>query len=59
TVGDVAQFARRGGVINLTMEGNKVHFEINLDAANRAGLRISAQLLKLGKVLHDEPGAVK
>jgi len=59
TVGDTAHFARRGGVINLTIEENKVRFEINLDAANRAGLRISAQLLKLGKVLHDEPAALK
>jgi len=59
TVGDTAHFARRGGVINLTLEENKVRFEINPDAANRAGLRISAQLLKLGKVLHDEPAALK
>lgn len=59
TVGDTAYFIRRGGVINLTIEENKVRFEINLDAANRAGLRISAQLLKLGKVLHDEPAALK
>jgi hypothetical protein len=59
TVGDTAQFARRGGVINLTIQENKVRFEINPDAANRAGLRISAQLLKLGKVVGDEPADLK
>ena len=42
TVGETEGFAVRGGIINLTVEGNKVHFEVNLLAAERAGLR-SAQ----------------
>lgn len=59
TVGDTAQFARRGGVINLKIEESKVRFEINPDAANRAGLRISAQLLKLGEVVSDDSADMK
>ena len=50
TVSDLDQFNRRGGIINFFFEGNKVRFEINLAAAERAGLKISSKLLKLGKV---------
>ena len=53
TVSDVDRFAERGGVISLYMDGNKVRFKVNLDAANRAGLKFSAQLLKLGKVIRE------
>jgi hypothetical protein len=38
TVGETEGFAALGEVINFTMENDKVHFEINLDAAGRAGL---------------------
>jgi YfiR/HmsC-like len=50
TVGDTEKFARHGGVIGFTLNENKVHFEINLDAAERAGLKISSKLLKLATV---------
>lgn len=47
TVGESPQFAALGGIIDFTIEGNRVRFEINQAAGKRAGLRISAQLLKL------------
>lgn len=47
TVGDLDQFAQDGGVINFVMEGNKVRFEVNVGAADRAGLKISSKLLSL------------
>jgi hypothetical protein len=47
TVGDMDQFAGRGGIIGFRKDDNKVRFEINADAADRAGLKISAQLMKL------------
>jgi hypothetical protein len=53
TVSDVDRFAERGGVISLYMDDSKVRFKINLDAASRAGLKVSAQLLKLGKVIRE------
>ncbi|MGH9510027.1 MAG: YfiR family protein, partial [Terriglobales bacterium] len=53
TVGDTVGFAQRGGVINFQLEGSKVRFEINLDAAERAGLTVSSQLLKLAKVIRE------
>ena len=47
TVGDVEDFAARGGMINFRMQGNQVRFEINAVAAEEEGLQISSQLLKL------------
>jgi len=51
TVSDIGRFARQGGMIGLTMEHNKIGFEINVDTAKKAGLSISSQLLKLAKVV--------
>jgi hypothetical protein len=47
TVGESKQFAARGGMINFILEGDRVRFEINQGSAERSGLKISAQLLKL------------
>jgi hypothetical protein len=52
TVGEAPGFAGAGGgVINFTREGNRVRFEINPDAATRARLNISSQLLKLARIV--------
>ncbi|HZE88863.1 MAG TPA: YfiR family protein [Verrucomicrobiae bacterium] len=58
TVGEAEGFAEAGGVINFTAEQNKVRFEINPDAAQRAGLRISSKLLSLARIVKDgaQPG---
>lgn len=53
TVGETESFAQLGGVINFVLQGDRVHFEINLDAAERAGLRISSKLLSLAKIVRD------
>lgn len=53
TVGETESFAQLGGVINFVRQGDRVHFEINLDAAERAGLRISSKLLSLAKIVRD------
>ncbi len=50
TVGESPAFIESGGVIRLYVEANKVRFEIRPDAGHAAGLRISAQLMKLGTV---------
>ena len=55
TVGETEGFAVLGGIINLTVEGNKVHFEVNQLAAQRAGLKISSKLLSLAKIVTDNP----
>ena len=53
TVGETEGFAELGGIINLTVAGNKVHFEVNQLAAQRAGLKISSKLLSLAKIVTD------
>jgi hypothetical protein len=51
TVGESAEFAALGGVIDFVPQGDKIRFEINIGAAERAGLKISAQLQKLATVV--------
>jgi hypothetical protein len=47
TVSDAPDFIHHGGVVELFAEGNRLRFNINLDNARRAGLRISSSLLQL------------
>ena len=54
TVGETEGFAARGGIINLTVEGNRLHFEINQLAAERADLKISSKLFSLAKLVTDD-----
>jgi hypothetical protein len=49
TVGDSRGFAASGGVFGFMILDGKVRFEINLAAAQRHRIRISAQLLKLAQ----------
>ena len=51
TVGEMAQFAARGGMIQFSLEEKQVHFEINLDAASQADIKISSRLLVLARVV--------
>ena len=51
TVGDREGFAAQGGIANFIRVGNKIRFEINPNAAKRAGLKISSRLLRLAKVV--------
>lgn len=55
TVGESEAFAQQGGVITFTMEAEKIRFEINLDAAEKGGLKISSRLLQLAKVVRHKP----
>ena len=51
TVGESPNFAKDGGIINFVLEDNKVHFEINSGAAERARLKISSKLLSLARIV--------
>ena len=53
TVGDTNGYAAQGVMVNFYPESNKVRFEINVDAARRASLRISSQLLKLARIVQE------
>lgn len=57
TVGEDRNFAHAGGVVNFITRQNHIAFEINIDAADRAGLRISSKLLSLATIVRDQsPG---
>lgn len=51
TVGETEGFLGAGGVINFVPERNKIRFEINVGAAEKAGLRISSKLLNVAKAV--------
>lgn len=46
-VSDISAFCREGGIIGLLMEGKKVRFEVNANAAARVGLKIDSKLKRL------------
>ena len=52
TIAEAPDFARRGGVVALTLEDNKIRFAINVDAAAQASLNISSRLLALATIVH-------
>lgn len=56
TVGDAPGFAQMGGIINFVLDNNRVRFEINLRAAERAGLKLSARLLTVAKLIVTDQG---
>lgn len=49
TVSDMSGFAKAGGMIEFVPVDGKVRFEINLAAAQKAGLNIRSQLLALAR----------
>lgn len=53
TVSEDDEASRRGYIIQLLLEDNKIRFAINLESAERAGIKISSKLLKLAKRIHE------
>lgn len=51
TVGETADFAEHGGIIEFTVVANKLRFAVNLEAARRARLVLSSKLLKLAQAV--------
>lgn len=54
TISDSDSFTKVGGVIRLYRKSSKLRIEINIDAAERADLKISSKLLSLSQVVHDD-----
>jgi len=55
TVSDDPEFTRRGGMIQFVVDDNRVRFEINLAAAQRARLSLSSELVKLATAVRRAP----
>jgi hypothetical protein len=47
TVSDLPEFSKSGGMVQFNMEGSRVRFEVNLAPAERVGLVLSSELLKV------------
>lgn len=54
TVSDIQDFASEGGMIHFILEQDRVRFEVNLLAAERAHLALSSQLLKVASNVRRE-----
>jgi hypothetical protein len=51
TVGDAAGFASDGGMVNFIKDEGRVRLEVNVAAARKAGLRLSAKLVQVARVV--------
>lgn len=54
TISDMDRFSDHGGIINFFTVENTIGFEINVKAAQQAGLKISSDLLNLAKITGNE-----
>lgn len=57
TVSDVPGFAAHGGMVGFMAQGGKVRFEVNRGHAEKTGLKLSAKLLALARLVPDTTGA--
>lgn len=46
TVNDTEHFIQQGGMIRFIRKGTKLKFQVNLESAQQAGLKISSEMLK-------------
>jgi hypothetical protein len=52
SVGDTPGYGARGILVNLFVDGQaRVRFEVNTETARQSGLRLSAQLLRLARLI--------
>jgi len=51
TVSEIQQFCGNGGMIAFLIENDVVRFDVNLDNAEQAGLKISARMLSTARVV--------
>jgi hypothetical protein len=56
TVGEAPGFCEADGMINFRVQENRIRFEINVSAADLAGMKISSKILRLAvRVLRNPP----
>lgn len=51
TVGDMEDLVESGGIICFSTKKNKIHFQVNLEAAKNANLTISSKMLRLAEIV--------
>jgi uncharacterized protein DUF4154 len=55
TVSEIPHFSQRRGMIQFVLKENRIRFEVNLTATQRAGLTLSSELLKVATVVRKNP----
>ena len=53
TVSDAPRFAQSGGMIELFIDQGRMRFAVNVDAVQRARLKLSSRVLGLAKIVRD------
>ncbi len=56
TVGEQEGFCRQGGMINLVTRGSRIRIEVNIGQIRKSGFRVSAQVLKLARLVKTDSG---
>jgi YfiR/HmsC-like len=56
SVGEDDRFASRGGMVGLVRAADQIHIQINLEAAQKSGLKISSRLLNLAAIVRTSGG---
>ena len=51
TVGESDGFIEEGGIINLRLDNGAIRIQININAAQQAGVRVSSKLLSLAQIV--------
>ena len=54
TMADFPGFCAQGGILNLVRDEDKIRFEANVDAAQKASLTLNAQMLQLAEIVATE-----
>jgi hypothetical protein len=52
-IGESPDFAARNGIIGFVQRGENLRFQVNIDAAERSGLRLSGRLAQLAEIVKD------
>ena len=52
-IGESPDFAARQGIIGFVPRGDSLRFQVNIAAAERAGLQLSGQLARLAEIVRD------
>jgi len=56
TVSDISGFADHEGMIQFVMDSDRVRFQVNLAATQKAGLTLSSELLKVATAIKGQSG---
>ena len=59
TVGETPEFLEAGGIVSFASQPGTIQFDVNLEAANKAHLRISSRLLALARRVVNQAEAAK